>query len=118
MAKGHFAPPPQSLRVGKELSPNRVKCHGAIVQNLSMKRADCFNLEVPTQIIIYETFEVAAMMSTGIRSFFSLGFRQISGECIRVSLRKNSLLRMCANRYNRKNKFSVRKYLHQLGPCG
>ena len=35
------------------------------------------------------------MMSTGMRTFFSLGFRKISCHCIRVSLHKNSLLRMC-----------------------
>ena len=58
------------------------------------------------------------MMSAGMRTFFSLVFRKISGQGIRVSFRKNSLLRMCANRYNRKNKFLVRKYPNQVGPCG
>ena len=65
-----------------------------------------------------EASEVAAMMSMVMRTFFSLGFRKISGYCIRVSLRKNLLLRMCANRYSWKNKFLVRKYPNQVGLYG
>ena len=48
--------------------------------------------------------EVAVMMSTGMRTFFSLGLRKISGQYIRVSFRKN----VC----NRKKQFLVRKYLN------
>ena len=57
------------------------------------------------------------MLSTGIRIFFSLGFRKISGHCISFVAQKFASAHVC-KQVKQGEQVLVRKYPNQVGPCG